>query len=247
MTEQHSWQTLTGRNRHKEATFSLFLIQSWDRREKREAANCVASGPRVLSLSDTCASIDTCREHGAFSVSSCHFSPLWLLLSSGWLTDDRADKDEFWEEGNKNRVHIKGCRCWLHLYNLYSPQKRGVELHFVWIWTNTGLCVSLPVSSPSLSLRLGVSQCVPGVRCIRRVCCLAGSSVWRLHLVPAQNGKLNCISTHFKKHLSDRCRPKEGINVKWCRWISWVLKVVGMIIISIFCGQLGKKTWVKYT
>lgn len=44
--------------------------------------------------------------------------------------------------------------------------------------TNT-LCVCL-----SLSLRLSVSQCIPGVCCIHSMCHLAGSSVWRLHLVP---------------------------------------------------------------
>lgn len=42
-------------------------------------------------------------------------------------------------------------------------------------------CLSFPLSS----LRLGVSQRIPGVCCIRGLCCLAGRSVWRLHLVSA--------------------------------------------------------------
>lgn len=64
-----------------------------DRREKTEAANCVAPGPWVLSLSDTCVSIDICREHerGAASalsvispLSGCYF-PLDGSLMTGMI------------------------------------------------------------------------------------------------------------------------------------------------------------------
>lgn len=37
--------------------------------------------------------------------------------------------------------------------------------------------------------RLSVAQCVPGVRCVRFVCRLAGSALWSLHLVSTQTGK----------------------------------------------------------
>lgn len=202
MTEQHSWQALIRRNRHREAKaleVHTFLTETWAKVDKREGETEERKmllitrllAPAVISVWHVCFHWDMQRTW-AF----CHFSLLWLLLSSGWLTDDKEDKDECWEEENADGVQITGCRCWLRLYRLLNGE----------------LCCSLCRSElilPSVCLsplrlsllRLGVSQRVPGVCCVRSVCCLAGRSVWRLHLVPAQNGKFNCIPTPWSVHV----------------------------------------------
>ena len=97
--------------------------------------------------------------------------------------------------------------AWLWLYSTFSTETgrfltlriytptSTLNLVFESQETQQGKCYNKCTNtllSVSLSLRLGVSQCVPGVCCICSMCRLAGGSMWRLHLVSKETGKLHC-------------------------------------------------------
>lgn len=135
IVEKHSLKEIETRNRRPWKKFSSVktvtkLVKDlWDRREKTEASNCMASGPMILSLPDMSASIDTCREneHEAVSLPLCHFTlPPGTFLSVSYWWQMPHDKDECWKEGNKERRHITTHYSWL-----YVPLKWGVVSHFV--------------------------------------------------------------------------------------------------------------------